>query len=125
MADPCPCCLRPMPRTALHLWLERRGEGLRELARLVSAHPLVQESLAARASRPGRYPLTDAPAVTTNIVWRLNHQAPAWKGPPPGSVCEATMAALLEITGLEVSDLQNELPTGGFSYTTLPRRPKP
>jgi hypothetical protein len=115
-----------MPRTALHLWLEQRGEGLRELARLVSAHQLVQESLAARAARPGRHPLTEAPVVTTNIVWRLNHQAPDWNGPPPGSVCEATQAALLDLTGLEVADLQNELPTGGFSYTTPPssRRPR-
>jgi hypothetical protein len=115
-----------MPRTALHLWLERRGEGLRDLTRMVNDHPLVAEVLEARARRPGALGLGGQRGVTLNIVWRLNHQAPDWKGPPPGSVCEATQAAMLDLTGLEVADLQNELPTGGFSYTTPPssRRPQ-
>ncbi len=121
LLDPCPCCLRPLPRTALHLWLEQRQRTIRDLAAEISEHPIVQRQAAESPSRRQRGP-RKSQAATTNLVWRLNHQSPQWRGAREGSISWAAQVALLEITGLEVSDLQNELPTGGFSFTAIRRR---
>ena len=105
----CPCCLRTMPDTPLEVWLAQQGIGFLDLAQQVTAHPIV-------AAWFEKKPRNCSRRIAKNMVWRLNHQAPWWRGPGPNSVSYPVLAAILEITGLERVDLQNLKPyTDGYA----------
>jgi hypothetical protein len=99
--ETCPTCRRPMPDTALEIWLSRNGESFESLAAAATEHPIVLAYFEGRDERPR--------PISKNLVWRLNHQAPGWK-PSAYSPASAVLPAMLDMTKLELADLVNRKP---------------
>lgn len=107
--ETCGRCHRPMPATALEVWLDQQGLSFDDLAERVTDHAIVTTWFEEKhQTLPTR--------ISKNLVWRLNHQAPWWRGPSPSTPGFPVQAAMLAITGLEVADLQNRKPhTDGYA----------
>lgn len=107
--ETCALCHRAMPDTVLEVWLQQEAMTFDDLAQKVTDHPIVIAWFEQKKrKRPRR--------ISKNLVWRLNHQAPWWSGPRPSSPALPVQAAMLEITGLKVADLQNLKPnTDGYA----------
>ena len=125
----CHACGCKLPPTPLELWMVRNGETFESMAARLTLLPEVQDRLAELRARREPTSLKRAPnigalmkqmvkrrrapegdRVSKNLIWRLNHQAPGWKGPLPRSLAFRVQPALLEITGLRAEDLQNMSP---------------